>query len=232
MGTELQTGTQSPIAELMRLTTPLVSSALVGEVWNPEWGRRVFDREQIDVKPLIVAHDNALRPVVRDWLADRLRLLWKSSTPSSGLDATAWLHETARLLGDIPQDILAVAIDDAVRKSERGFMPSVGEIRAFAEPQLKRRKLHCWRLKQIAALEPEPPLPQNERCTPAQAAEIRKAAGIRYDDDGREKSADWIPVEQRTNPTRADYIVWGVDPADIPASVTQTEDAHESEQSA
>jgi hypothetical protein len=164
----------------------------VGDSWHPEWGRRVFDREQIDTTPLIAAHEAALAPPTQDWLAARLTQLWKSTTPSGSLDAKSWLHETGRLLMDIPRDILSFAIDEAMRQSVRGFTPSVGEIRAIADPQLKRRKLHCWRLKKIDRLKPEPPLSESERCTPEQAEEIRKAAGIKYEDD--RAKPDWIPT--------------------------------------
>lgn len=208
MANDLQTISSAPIAELTRLMSPLVSSALVGSSWQPEWGRRVFDREGVDVPALIAAHKAALRPASPDWLADRLNLLWKSSPVAGSLDATAWLHETTRLLCDIPREILADAIDEAVRKSERGFMPAIGEIRAIAEPRLSRLKLHHGRLKAIAALEPSKTLAPEDRCTPEQAKAIRDSIGLKIEEDTPLRAHSGPP----TAPTREDYIRWGVDP--------------------
>lgn len=221
MATDLQTITANPIAELTKLMTPLVSSALVGDTWRADWGKRVLDRERIDIRPLVTAHEASLAPVDRDWLAERLRILWKSSTPSNGLDATAWLHEMLRLLADLPLDLAAIAIDEAVKRSPRGFLPAVGEIRAHSDPQLKRRRLHLGRLREMAALEPEPPLKPEERCTPEQAAKIIADCGIKIEGEAI-RSEDYIPVEQRTGPTREDYIRWGYEPPEVASPMPPT----------
>jgi hypothetical protein len=232
MANDLQTTTGAPIVELMRLTTPLISSALADSPyatagqprWRPEWALRVFERENVNPAILRAETDRALTPVAVDWLADRLRLLWKSSAMSGSLDATAWLHETTRLLRDLPQSVLAWAIDEAVRKSERGFMPTVGEIRVIAEPMAETLRRNLRRLEAVCSPgkpTEEGPLPKDQRCTPEEAAEIRRACGIKYDDDAATRHADWIPVEQRAAPTREDYLRWGIDP-DAPEDPTPT----------
>lgn len=161
---------------------------------------------------MLAAYDQALAPVPTEWLAERLRLLWKSSPVNGSLDATAWVHETGRLLMDIPQDILATAIDEAVKKSERGFMPTIGEIRKIAEPRLRDLRLERWRLEQVVAHEEPKTAEPEPRCTPEEADRIRREVGIKYPDDGATRPADYIPVEQRTAPDREWYLRHGYDP--------------------
>ncbi len=226
MATDLQTTEARALVDPTRLTTPLIASALAdspyasaGVRWQPDWALRVFERENVNVPELRAATAAALAPVKIDWLADRLKLLWKSSSPSGSLDATAWLHETTRLLRDLPQSVLAWSIDEAIRKSERGFMPSVGEIRAIAEPMVYKLRGNLRRLEaccQPMRPEPEKPLSKEERCTPEQAAEVRKACGIKFEDEPMQRGADYIPVEQRRAPTREEYLAMGVAPEDLP----------------
>lgn len=140
-----------------------------------------------DVPSLIDAHTRALAPCHSDWLQKRLRLLWKSLAVSGNIDATAWLHETGRMLSDLPQDILAGAIDQTVMEAGRVFVPTVGEIRAIAEPELGKRRLAKWRLEQIQAHKRADPIAPTERCTPEEADRIRREAGIKY--EGPE--SDW-----------------------------------------
>lgn len=191
------------------MTQP-VRSVLAGDYWAPGQARNQLESLHVNLPALHADLNKALAPVSVDWLQMRLRLMWKSCNPGGGLDATAWLHETGRLLSDLPQDILAEAIDAAVRASARGFMPSVGEIRAYAEQRLRERRQQEWRVSEVMKFSTSAPLAKEDRCTPEEAERIRKAAGIRYDDDGREKPANWIPVEQRTAPIREDYIRWGI----------------------
>lgn len=156
----------------------------------------------------------ALRPVDRDWLFDRLSLLWDSMSLSADADkATAWLHETHRLLCDIPQDILATAIDEAIKKSARGFMPSVGEIRVIADPMFGERQKSTARLEALVRLDQEGGRQEKseepfEPCTPQQAQAAREEFGIKYGDEPRRPKYDKPP----RNPTREDYIALGVDP--------------------
>lgn len=214
MGMELQTVTEGPITALTRLMTRTVSSALVGGYWTVERASLDLGKAEADVPALVAAHARALAPAAKEWLADRLWLLWKSSPIKPQVEAKAWLHETGRLLRDLPQDILATAIDEAVMKSERGFMPTVGEVRAIADPRFRERNLAKWRLEQVRSYKGRENLATDRRCTPEEAAVIRKEVGILYDDEPVQRE-NWIPVEQRQAPTREDYIAWGVDPASL-----------------
>jgi hypothetical protein len=226
MGNELSITPQAGpvIAEPTRLTTPLVSSALRDYAgrWLPQEARRVFEREHVDVPALIAQHESALAPVASDWLASRLKLLWKSSTPSGSLSATAWLHETGRLLSDLPHDIAAWAIDEAVKRSERGFMPSVGEIRALAEPKLLERRRSLGRLKLVRDCKidrkPEPLAPE-DRCTPEQAREIMERCGIKPDETDESRAAARAHRDPPRAPDRQWYLDNGVAPEDLPDSM-------------
>lgn len=103
----------------------------------------------IDPGSLLADMERLLQPVESNWLAERLRILWKSSTPAQSLDATVWLHETGRLLSDLPKGILASAIDEAVKTSTKGFMPGVGQIRAIAEPEADLLRRNVERLRMV-----------------------------------------------------------------------------------
>ena len=96
----------------------------------------------------------SLQPVSPEWLGDRLSLLWLANGTGGTSEnrAAAWLSETARLLGDLPQDIIAKAIDDAVQSATVAFLPGVGTIRAIAEPLLRRRRVAARRLELVANL--------------------------------------------------------------------------------
>jgi hypothetical protein len=59
---------------------------------------------------------------------------------------TIWLAEHMRLLGDLPHDIIAMAIDRGVQSARHGFLPSIGEFRAIAEPLLVDRERLIERL--------------------------------------------------------------------------------------
>lgn len=219
MATDLQivpTGTTAlATAEPMRLTTPRVSLALndfCGR-WEPADARRIIERERVDLPALIRDHERALAPSPAVWLKERLDKLWKSMAVPNGFTALAWLGETGRLLVDIPQDILSYAIDEAVKRSARGFLLSVGEIRAIADPRLLQRRRHLGRLKIIRDMPaPGRPLAPEERCTPEQAAAIIREVGLKMPETQVERANRGRP----TAPTRDDYLRWGVDPADIP----------------
>ena len=92
----------------------------------------------------------AMAPAPKQWVVDRLTVLATMFSvgrhPSAAEDMAIWLLETSRLLMDLPHDILAQAIDDAVRTRGHGFMPSVGEIRSLAEPMLEERRKQIVRL--------------------------------------------------------------------------------------
>lgn len=83
------------------------------------------------------------RPVPREWLGDRLTILWSlfmaSRSQADPELLTLWLSEHLRLLADLPHDIVAIAIDRAVQSARHGFIPSIGEMRANAEPLVAER---------------------------------------------------------------------------------------------
>jgi hypothetical protein len=116
--------------------------------WTPHHARRVLAQtgSAADaVRALGLLRRSAL-PVPREWLGDRLTILWTMfMAPRSQADPellTLWLSEHLRLLGDLPHDIVAIAIDQAIQSARHGFIPSIGEMRAAAEPLLaERRKL-------------------------------------------------------------------------------------------
>lgn len=97
----------------------------------------------------------ACRPASPKWLADRLTVLWATYMASrAAADPRAisvWMAETAGLLSDVPFDILAQSIDTAIRKSRHGFIPSVGEIRQFADPLIEQRDVQLFRLSAMEA---------------------------------------------------------------------------------
>lgn len=235
MANELTTSPQTALtAEPMRLTTPLVSSALRDYAgrWAPQDARRVFDREGVDVPALITDHERALTPVASDWLQKRLRLLWKSSAIGGSLDATAWLHETGRLLSDLPHDIAAWAIDETVKRSERGFLPSVGEIRALADPKLLERRRAFGRLKLVrdVNIERKPaPLAPEDRCTPEQAREVMLKCGIQPEETDASREAYRVRRGPPRSPDRQWYLDHGVAPEDLPANMRDSDEHPEGE---
>jgi hypothetical protein len=202
-------------------TWALADSQFTTLPWSPAHAAKAFHPSALP--RLIDAHEAALRPVSSDWLQKRLRLLWKSSVVNGSLDATAWLHETGRLLADIPQDILSDAIDRCVKESDRGFMPTVGQIRAVADPKFRLREMHARRLAAIRDNDAADPKPAAEQASPApeiaeSTADMLKRLwptmskhepGSRDRDD----AATLNPDRECKSPNREDYIrLFGVDP--------------------
>jgi hypothetical protein len=170
----------------------------------------------------------ALVPVDHKELINRLTMLGMSM--ANGKDAEqirAWLHETARLLSDLPKRVLFDAIDDCVKEPGRVFVPSVGEIREKAAASLQRQERIAARLRKLANLiaegvelpewvEPTPgrfiispaPEPEKEVCTPEQAAAILAEFGL-SSSSGAKLAGMLQPQPERT---RADYIAEGRDP--------------------
>lgn len=98
--------------------------------------------------------EQSLVPAPHNWLLDRLSTLWAlMSFEGSESKATVWLAEMRRLLADLPADILHDAIDQACKAADRGFMPSVGAIRKFADPVLAQRQLQAKRARILAEME-------------------------------------------------------------------------------
>lgn len=91
----------------------------------------------------------------RNWMLKRLTVM--ATQFSIGRTAqdegalTVWLAECYSQLADLPHDIVAAAIDDAIKTRSHGFMPSVGEIRAIAVPLADTRRLQLDRLEQMFA---------------------------------------------------------------------------------
>lgn len=206
-------------------TWALADSQFTSLPWSPVHAAKAFHPSALP--RLIEAHDLALRPVSSDWLQKRLRLLWKSSVVNGSLDATAWLHETGRLLADLPQDILAAAIDQCVKESERGFMPTVGQIRAVADPKLRTREMHARRLAAIrdnatadtvATPDIAKPAPEEGESTADMLKRLWPTMNKHLDSGDRDEGLKLNPDRECRRPSREDYIrLFGVDP-DAPSS--------------
>ncbi|MDP9424017.1 MAG: hypothetical protein M3Q19_14510 [Pseudomonadota bacterium] len=165
----------------------------------------------------------ALLPVERQPLIDRLTMLGMSMANGKDSDQVrAWLHETARLLADLPQSVLFDAIDECVKEPGRVFVPSVGEIREKASASLRRKESHAARLRRLAMLIEEgmeipewqdpatawassAPPPPEPVCTPEQAAAILKEYGL--PSSYGEKLAGYLQPEPPKS--RADMIAEG-----------------------
>ena len=172
----------------------------------------------------------ALQPVEHGALVDRLTMLGMSMANGKDSDQVrAWLHETARLLSDLPQGILSDAIDECVKEPGRVFVPSVGEIREKAAPILAREEYAAARLQQLARLieegaeipewvpprsyrlEPGPEFRAEDRCTPEEARKILAENG--FHSHFADKMAERLG-EQLSGPpkTRAELIAEGITP--------------------
>jgi hypothetical protein len=175
------------------------------------------------------AHDNARRaltPAEPIWLSNRLSTLQLAMTQGwSEAKATAWLHETQRLLGDLPSDILSPALDEAVRRKENGFMPSVGEIRAIADPRMADRRRILARLEAVAAMAASGGAEHGstaadepvEVCPPDAATAIVEEFGLRNPATERVSRRQVAP----RMPTSEDYAALGITIA------TTTDDEHQ-----
>jgi hypothetical protein len=94
-------------------------------------------------------------------------------------------NDYARLLGDVPADILSAAADRHLLDPERcAFWPKVGELRAHADTLLRERRIIAGRLARLAE-EPPPVKPQEESA----AEHARIAAGFRALIEGMEARA-------------------------------------------
>lgn len=181
----------------------------------------------------------ALAPIPAGKLIDRLTLLGMSMMHGkSSEQVRAWMHETARLLADLPQSILFEAIDECVKEPGRVFAPTVGEIREKAAEPLRKLERTAARLRRVAMLieegvdvpaaehpearpwnRPIPDFDETQRCTPEQAASVLSEFGLRSGVLNK-VAANLGP---RRLPTRADYIAMGVDPAFLDRSRTSSE---------
>lgn len=125
---------------------------------------------------------DACRPVSHDLLTKRLTALGMTMAPNRpSAEATMWLHETSRLLGDLPADIFVQSVDECQRRSV--FLPTVAEIRAIADPAFSERKTKAARLEAILVAMDEPSLPSpgqpsTRLCEPKQAEDILREYGL------------------------------------------------------
>lgn len=199
----------------------LTDNSAPGEAWDVELGIRELRRDgQLGNVPVCIARfENALHPVDRKWLANRLGLMWNAMGHSRDPNvSTAWLHETERLLADLPGDIAADAIDEAIKASERGYMPSVGAIRKLADPMVAKRKRALARLRAVVTYSRTDPV-EIKRPTPEQVAEILRENGFASILDAkadREARANRGPAR---NPTREDYLAMGVAEEHLPEAM-------------
>jgi len=184
------------------------------------------------------AVEATLRPIAPEALRQRLTALGMSMAPNRApAEATMWLHEFSRLLGDIPGDILCDAIDQLQRSLK--FLPTVSEIRAIADKELNKRRRVFARLDAMGRyMESGKPIPaqkaleadakptvmdrRGERMNEAETAELNTilenlGACTRYRPDGSryevsKRTPQLVKHGEPQRPTRADYIAWGVDP--------------------
>lgn len=180
-------------------TTPCVISALRGDPqsWDAKLAKQQLAEQRIDVPTELRRANAALAPVAPDWLAQRLRVLWKSSTPTNSMSAKEWLHETGRLTKHLPQDIVAHAIDEAATTSR--FTPTAADILAVATQILADRKLQRDRLDLLVNGPKRGPYPWEvdrlppkveDVCTPEEAAAIKAAFNINDVEAERKPSID------------------------------------------
>lgn len=189
----------------------------VGARWTPQAGLAVLSEIDRARLPLLIAEAQLAMDCDQEWLANRLTVLWLSTGHrKSEAQATAWLSETVRLLAAVPTDILATAIDQAVMSSERGFLPTVGEILKIAEPALERRRQALRRMQVMADTvkaamtcmrEPAPPI-----CSPEEAADILKESGFGHVVQQREQRD--AGQAARAEPTVEDYMALGISRAE------------------
>lgn len=194
-----------------------LTSALADSVggWDADTAYRYVAKLRVRTADLLDVQkslEGGLFPVRQDWLAWRLQQLWKSSPHAASLSADSWLMETGRLLADIPGDILAHAFDEAVKRAERGFMPTVGEIRAIADPLFLNREKQ---LRRIRAVIDEKRAAQRRReeaervpvdvCSGPAASAIMAEYGLARVEEPKPRF-----TEPPRNPTVDDYVSMGV----------------------
>jgi hypothetical protein len=123
--------------------------------WDPERALDIAARQGGEAQ-VPAAHRTAVASLAcapAPWFGRRLTMLWTMfmlGRPTDQGAQTLWMAEAARLLGDLPHDILAHSIDEAIKVSRHGFMPSVGEIRGIADPLVGERRKHIERLGRMA----------------------------------------------------------------------------------
>lgn len=203
------------------------------EDWSAGKALAILSRDGLDRRvPDLAARAAAALGNDAEAVAKHLTIVGASMAGSREFgSAASWLAQVQRLTVDIATDILISSCDDW-QKANR-FLPTVAEIRAIAEPRMKRRRQAAARLAAMAkyledGLEipallpaaPAGPRPPNGPLTDEQVAEwnaiMAKAGALtRYRPDGSRyevaKDSE-TPVQPgpRRNPTYADYVALGV----------------------
>jgi hypothetical protein len=180
-----------------------VISCLESTAWANDdcaLARQRLAEANIDVPAMIRHADLALAPVSPKWLADRLKTLWKSTVPAGSMAAMEWLAETGRLIKHLPLDIVAHAIDETIRRSDKGFTPTASEILKHANVLIGERLRIRRRLEHVLHGGPHPwkneiDIAPEDLCSPEQAAEILASFGMKsaneaYRKTKREPTAD------------------------------------------
>lgn len=179
---------------------------------------------------------HAITPVNHNRLTDRLTALGMMMSPNRPpAEASVWLAEMARLLKDLPEDLISAAIDECVKTTR--FLPTCSEIRERCEGESDRRQRIFRQIEtMIRYLEsgqpvpqPLPPPPSSKPAEPEQPMTAEQAEEVntilarlnlstRYRGDGSRYEAERPEQKRRERgpprmPTRQDYINMGVDPA-------------------
>lgn len=208
---------------------PITISALAPPEWDDftqRWARKKIAEARIDLPAELRAATDSCRPVNVEWLAARLKVVWKSTIPTSSMEAKDWLHETGRLTKHLPQDIAGHAIDEAVKASR--FTPTAGDILAIAEPLLVERRKQRQRLDVLVNGDrrPEAPWqrdsepPQVDRvCTPEEAAAIMAECGIGRVEEQRVRYVDGRNLRGPKQITVQDYVDLGLSREDAERAV-------------
>lgn len=213
---EQEAAASAPVPQKLSLPRAVISAltdnSAPGEAWDVAQCIRELRRDgQLAHVPICIARlENALLPVDGKWLEDRLTIMWTAMGHSRDPRVSAaWLHETIRLLSDLPGDIAADAIDEAIKASERGYMPSVGAIRKIAEPMVAKRKRALARLRAVVTYTRTDPV-EVKRPTPEQVAEILRENGFASILDAKAEREARVNRGPARNPTREDYLAMGV----------------------
>lgn len=195
--------------------------------WTTAVGlERLSADDKLRVPALAEQAEATLAPVDRHWLEKRMSTMYLAMAHDRDPDrATAWLHEFIRLLADLPQDIVAEAVDEAVKKSERGFLPSIGAIRAIADPMVEERRQKVKRLRMMAdvILAPRVQIEQQpfERCPGEEATAIMEECGISRVDPVKPKQVDAHRLRGPKSITVEDYVQLGLTRADAEKAIAE-----------
>ncbi|MDF0543354.1 hypothetical protein PX699_13430 [Sphingobium sp. H39-3-25] len=197
--------------------------------YNRAYAKRKMLDDATDIPSELRAANESVMPVQTSWLADRLRLVWKSTTPTNAMEAKAWLHETGRLTKHLPQDIAAHAIDEAQCASR--FTPTAAEILAHANPILAERHRQRKRLDSIVnggIADQRSPWEQDatpnratDVCTPEEAAAIMAEFGIGSAFESKSYGIDTSNLRGPREVTVADYVALGLSLTDAEAAVAE-----------